>query len=91
MTSREKLAHRLWLIPIALVLTSTIIYFAQGGFGGGHGSFDRLLLVLGLPWCLLPLPGVFHSSDLIWLIAVPFLINSVLVSLLTLWLRKPLR
>ena len=91
MRFREKLAQRLWLLPIALVLISTLIYFAQGGFGGGHGSFDRLLFILGLPWCLLPLPGPFHRSDLIWLIAVPFLINSMLVSLLTLWLRKPLR
>jgi len=91
MTLREKLARLLWLVPLALGLPSTLIYFGQGGFGGGHGSYDRLLFALGLPWCLLPLPGLFHSSDLIWLIAVPFVINSMIFSLLAFWLRKPLQ
>lgn len=26
-----------------------MLFFTQGGFGGGHGNFDGLIVILGLP------------------------------------------
>lgn len=80
--------HRLlWLLPIAIGSTSTALYFRQGGFGAGHGDFDRILYVLAMPWSLVPLPDAVFPSDFIWLIVVPFVLDSVLVALLARWLR----
>lgn len=88
MEFRAKLARHLWLLPILLALTSTLVYFGQGGFGAGHGPFDQVLFALALPWCLLPIPGQFLGPDLVWLVAVPLLINSIAVALLSYWLRR---
>lgn len=87
MRLRDKWLRRLWLLPPALALISTALYFGQGGFGGGHGRFDAVLLSLGLPWSLLPLPDFLLASDLVWLTVLPLLINSALVACVTLWLR----
>jgi hypothetical protein len=88
MTYRERLPTFLLLLPIAVGLLATSIYFWQGGFGGGHGTFDRILFTLALPWCLLPLPESFFKSDILWLIVAPFILNLLLAALLTGWLRR---
>lgn len=63
-------------------IVSSLLYFAQGGFGGGHGRFDLAIFALGLPWDLvigtLPdtaWPALFRSNDYSWLIATPLLLN----------------
>lgn len=89
MTDPRRWVRLFWLWPASQALLSSLVYFLQGGFGGGDGHYDWLLLVLGLPWSLCPLPAVFHSADLIWLVVVPFVFNAVLVAGLTLVLRKP--
>ena len=88
MPSSRKPVKLLWLLPPGIAFISGSIYFIQGGFGGGHGAYDRLLVFLGLPWSLFPLPGLFSRSDLIGLIILPFVFNSLLVTLLNLWFRK---
>jgi len=63
-------------------LASSILYFAQGGFGRGHGRFDLAIFILGLPWDLiisfLPYsewPSQFRSDDYSWLIGIPLVLN----------------
>jgi hypothetical protein len=41
-------------IPLIEAVVATAAYFAAGGFGGGHGSHDLLIGVLGLPATLFP-------------------------------------
>lgn len=66
----------------ALALVSSVLYSAQGGFGGGHGRFDFPIVILGLPWDMIIAevpdsfwPSLFNSNDFSWLIATPLLLN----------------
>jgi hypothetical protein len=63
-------------------LTSTILFVWQGGFGGGHLRYDRLLYVLGLPWIYLPLPKGIMEHGFIWVVAIPWIFNGILCSIL---------
>jgi hypothetical protein len=67
---------------IVIAIASTILYWAQGGFGGGHGRFDKTLYVLALPAAALPWPEVLRRRDYMWLIVMPLLVNLSLSALL---------
>ena len=56
----------------ALAATSSLLSMRQGGFGGGHGDFDRALFTMGLPWAKIPWPEVLIQHDFVWLVALPF-------------------
>ena len=74
---------RLLHIALALVIlagaASTLLFLIQGGFGGGHGRFDRTIVVLGLPWILISWPEFLYRHDSIWLLVLPFVINLSIV------------
>lgn len=66
----------------AAALVSSVLYSAQGGFGGGHGLFDLPIVILGLPWDMIIAqvpdslwPPLFWYNDFSWLIATPLLLN----------------
>jgi hypothetical protein len=67
-------------IPLRIVLTigavSASCFLAQGGFGGGHGNFDRVIFVLSLPWSLIPWPDFVMTSDIVWLVVLPVVLNA---------------
>jgi hypothetical protein len=76
---------RLWLlaVPIAAGMVATILFLAQGGFGGGHGRYDGAIIALTLPTVLLfaivPLPSWISQYDYLAIIALPMLANIGLV------------
>jgi hypothetical protein len=82
---RERLV--LWLprlvyVPLALGAIATILFFSQGGFGGGHSDFDGVIVTLMLPGVLLlsfiPLPGPVLHYDYLPIIALPTVVNMML-------------
>lgn len=65
---------------IAISTTAAVLFFGQGGFGGGHGRFDQILFALSLPWSLIPWPeAVYLLGDSMWLVLLPFLFNLAVV------------
>ena len=80
-------------IKIALLLTtaiaamSSVLFLKQGGFGGGHGDFDKIIFILGLPWVGMPWPASFSKHDFIWLIGLPFCLNIATILLITTGVR----
>jgi hypothetical protein len=70
-------------VPLVPGSVATIFYLLQGGFGAGHGDFDYMIALCGLPWTFFfesfPLPEwlaeVLPASDYILLIALPVLAN----------------
>jgi hypothetical protein len=66
-------------LPIVAGTLATFFFFLQGGFGGGHGRFDGLIVVLMLPAIALlevvPMPEAIVRFEYIFLIAIPTLIN----------------
>ena len=79
--------RKILLVPIYCALLSTLLYFAQGGFGGGHGQFDFVIYCLGLPAVIYGdrlidmLPSTSPGDDLINIIWLPAAAN-----LITIWL-----
>ena len=78
-----KASHRLfWLpaVPVVAAVVASALFFAQHGFGGGHGRYDVALGILSLPGILLveylPLPE--NISDFVLVILVPAVFNIVL-------------
>jgi hypothetical protein len=63
----------------ALGAVSSLLFLKQGGFGGGHGDFDKLLFIMGLPWTALPWPDVLTRHDFVWLIVMPFCFDLAIV------------
>jgi len=74
----------LWLalLPIVSALVATSLFLSQGGFGGGHGRFDRTIGVLGLPAIVVMdatwLPGPLQDNDLVLDIWLPAVLNVAL-------------
>ncbi|MBX7104029.1 MAG: hypothetical protein K1X57_08100 [Gemmataceae bacterium] len=68
-------------IPIACGAAASLLFACQGGFGGGHGRYDRAIGLLGLPAFLaldrIPVPAAFEQSDLWLVIWLPAIINFV--------------
>jgi hypothetical protein len=64
------------LTAITLIaVTASVLYSIQGGFGAGHGDFDKALLILGLPWTFVPWPAFIIKHDVVWLVGLPFIMN----------------
>jgi hypothetical protein len=80
-----------WIVVLLAGALSATMFVAQGGFGGGHGKFDPVLILLGLPWSILPLPEVISEHDALRIVATPVLANAVLLGTLTAVLRKRTR
>lgn len=61
------------MAPAAVAM---VLFAINGGFGGGHGSFDLAIFVLGLPGVFgaLVLPTV--ASDFLTFVVVPAAINT---------------
>ena len=68
-----------WL-PAVLGAIAALLMLVQGGYGGGHGSFDGLVITLMLPAVLLvqflPLPTWALRNDFILIVVLPALVNS---------------
>jgi hypothetical protein len=81
----KKVALFLPAIPLICGLFSTIVFYTQGGFGGGHGDFDFLIGILGLPSILLmetvPLPALVLKNDILLVVWLPAILNALLFSL----------
>jgi hypothetical protein len=71
------------LAVTVLAAISTVLFLKQGGFGGGHGDFDKALFIIGLPWAGIPWPEMFIKHDFVWLIGLPFCLNLATVLLIT--------
>src|SRR5438128_2354120 len=71
------------VVPLLAGVVSTILFFAQGGFGGGHGSFDGIIVTLMLPSVFaaeaIPLPQWILYFDLTYTVIIPTLMNTALV------------
>jgi hypothetical protein len=74
---------KLALVALFAACLATALYFAQAGFGGGHGRFDSLIFCLGLPASLglfpFSVPPLFKSSDLIAIIWLPAIANMLIL------------
>jgi hypothetical protein len=77
----------LWVAVFGVAMLAAVLCLVQGGFGGGHGPWDRALMILGLPWNLLPWPDSVVNRPLIWLVLIPFFFNGVIVCIATYLLR----
>ena len=72
------------LLTITLVaIIASVLFLWQGGFGGGHGGFDRAIFIMGLPWAAVPWPDFFVRYDFVWLIGLPFVLNIASVLLVS--------
>jgi hypothetical protein len=84
-------------LPVVGGGVASILFLAQGGFGGGHGNYDGLIIVLCLPSVLMSeaiaplLPKFIRSHDFFLIIVFPTLINILLFRLAARALVKRLR
>lgn len=80
---RRSRASWLLVVPVAAGLLASSLFVFQGGFGAGHGRFDQVLWLLGLPSSfLLLVPGssaVLTDFDFVNIIALPSFINLLLL------------
>ena len=76
----RRLKQGLPFLPIVTGTISTVLFFAQGGFGGGHSKLDFVTVILGLPSILLNLvlPNWFSLPDILLIVWIPALMNSLL-------------
>ncbi len=88
MKTRHLVVVSLWAAVFAVAIFASILCLVQGGFGGGHGRYDRLLTILGLPWNLFPWPDSVVNQPLIWLVFVPGLFNTLVAGIITYLLRS---
>ena len=70
------------LSTVAIAITSSVLFLRQGGFGGGHGDFDKAIFFLGFPWVCLSWPHFLVKHDFVWLIVLPCTLNSITVLVL---------
>ena len=88
----RRIPFLLVLLPIAEASVAGILFAFQGGFGGGHGSFDFALGLLLLPGILLvmqlPLP---ENTPDIFIILLPALLNTIMWAGIALAVRAVLR
>ena len=94
-TNVQRRKLRLLMVPLMLGCTSATLFIAQGGFGGGHGTVDWLIVTLMLPAVLLvqvvPLPSWILHYDFVYTIVLPTGLNTALVLLvgrLLSWIRS---
>lgn len=65
------------LLPVAFAAIATLLFAAQGGFGGGHDKFDFVIWILGLPGTLGTTLLPMWPGDFLALVALPAAINVV--------------
>ena len=75
-------------VVFAIGVLDAVLFLANPGFGGGHGRFDQFIGLFGLPWIFVPWPEFLVKYDFVWLVILPFLMNSVVVVILARFLRK---
>jgi hypothetical protein len=83
MKIRKVLLGFLWAMAELPSLSSLLLYLKQGGFGGGHGRFDEPIFLLAWPWTNLPYPQSLYAADFIWLLLVPFMLNTSIAATIT--------
>jgi hypothetical protein len=80
------------VVPLICGLAATAMFIMQGGFGGGHGPYDYLIGILGLPSILLmemlPLPDPILEYDILLVVWIPVFVNTLLFSLVSWALLK---
>jgi len=73
-------------VPLLFGGIASVLFVAQGGFGGGHGRFDRAIGVLAMPGLFIleqvKLPAVVQRSDLLLVVWLPALVNLVVWAVL---------
>lgn len=76
----RRLIRTLTLVPIVAGAISTVLFLAQGGFGGGHSRLDFVIEILGLPAILvnLVLPASLSLPDILMIVWIPALMNALL-------------
>jgi len=62
-------------IPIALGVVAGALFLLQGGFGGGHGDFDRAIGLLGLPGILVTTLLPVWPGDFLAVVLLPAITN----------------
>lgn len=86
----RKIVRAALIVAVCFAATSSVLLFANGGFGGGHGSYDAAIGILTLPWCLmgglLPNAVLQHVNDFTLFVLAPFLLNVSCVAVL--WFRS---
>jgi hypothetical protein len=85
----------LFLVPTVAAVVAATLFLLQGGFGGGHGRFDRAIGLLGLPGILLS-PGIAQAADLplsdfVVVALLPAVLNVLMVSLIVVLVRPKRR
>jgi hypothetical protein len=60
------------VFTIAIIATS--LFMIQGGFGD-KGSFDRVLMILALPWAMIHWPDFVWEQPFLFLVLIPFFGN----------------
>jgi hypothetical protein len=77
-------------VVLAMFLLASALFFAQGGFGRGHGRFDSILGLLALPWIFLPWPeALWPRGDFLPVVLIPFLMNCTVLVVVVLAFRWP--
>ena len=84
--------HPLWpFLPAVLALvasgTAAVLFYKQGGFGGGHGEYDAIIYWLGTPGIQIiiarvPPTYLQNASDFQLVVLFPFAINLVIAAVL---------
>ena len=84
---RTTLIVGLLSVVLAVFMLSSILFMGQGGFGRGHGRFDQVIGILGLPWLwvleLIPWPESLWLGDYVMIVLLPLGCNLAVV--LVLW------
>ncbi len=80
------------VLVIAVFLLASVFYWYQGGFGAGHKRYDFIVGMNALPWPeavfgMLPSP-LWDMGDYVPIVLFPALINSGVICLLYLVIRK---
>ena len=76
-------------VVLAMFLLASSLFFAQGGFAGGHGRFDFVLGLLALPWVFIPWPeALWARGDYFPVVVIPFLMNCTVLVVLALAFRR---
>jgi hypothetical protein len=85
------LIRLIWLLLCLGWVLSTILFALQGGFGGGHLRFDQALYFLGLPWNQMTLPEMIVKHDWTFIVAIPWIINTIIAVLITILSHRRLK
>lgn len=69
-----------WAAVVAIAVASSVMFVAQGGFGGGHAPLDLPIYILALPWLLaaeklVPFDLWAEAGDFVMVVVLPFTCN----------------